>query len=56
MSTRQQDWLEELDNLINSVPDIYLPAPVAERIMEQLTEVQEQVQEQIELRSTDWES
>jgi hypothetical protein len=56
MATKQSQWLEDLDNLINTVPDIYLPAPVAERVMAQLEEIQEQVLEQIDLRSTEWES
>lgn len=56
MTTRQQTWLENLDELINTVPDLYLPTPVAERIMDQLSVIQEEIVEQIELRSTDWEA
>jgi len=56
MPTKQAQWLEDLDDLINRLPDIYLPEPVVNSIMEQLETVQDEVTEQIELRSTDWES
>lgn len=56
MATKQQQWLEDLDELINRIPDIYLPPHVANKVEEYLTQVQEDVTEQIELRSTEWES
>jgi hypothetical protein len=56
MPTKQAQWLEDLDDLINRLPDIYLPEPVVDSIMEQLETVQDEVTEQIELRSTDWEA
>ena len=53
---KQAEWLEDLDELINRIADINLPGPVAEKIENQLTDLQEQVLEQIELRSTDWDN
>ena len=54
MATKQAQWLEDLDDLINRVPDIYLPEPIAEKLIAELEEIQEDVLEQIELRSSDW--
>lgn len=56
MASKQAQWLEDLDDLINRLPDIYLPEPVVASIMDQLESVQQEVTEQIELRSTDWEN
>jgi hypothetical protein len=52
---RRLDWLEELDDLINRVPDLRLPGPVADQLQEQLAQIEETVNEQFELRSTEWE-
>lgn len=56
MARPQEQWLEDLDELINRIPDIYLPPNIATKVEEYLTQVQEDVAEQIELRSTDWEN
>jgi hypothetical protein len=56
MATRNEQWLEDLDNLICQVPSLFLPEPVRDNIMLQLEALQEDIQEQIELRSTDWEN
>jgi hypothetical protein len=56
MSNRRDEWLEELDDLINRLHDLGFPEPIAHKIESYLTQVQEDVQEQIELRSTDWEN
>jgi hypothetical protein len=54
MATRNDQWLEDLDNLINQVPSLFLPEPIKDDIMLKLETLQEEIQEQIELRSTDW--
>jgi hypothetical protein len=54
MATMQEKWLEDLDDLINRVPDIYLPEPIADNLIAKLEEIQQDVLEQIELRSSDW--
>lgn len=54
--TRNDQWLEDFDNLINQVPSLYLPDPVRDTIMARLEQVQEEIQEEFELRSTDWEA
>jgi len=56
MATRNEQWLEDFDNLIYQVPGLFLPEPVRDNIMLQLEALQEDIQEQIELRSTDWEN
>lgn len=56
MTTRNDQWLEDLDDLISQVPGLFLPEPVRDTIMAKLELVQEEIQEQIELRSTDWEA
>lgn len=56
MSKPQEQWLEDLDELINRIPDIYLPPHVATKVEEYLTQVQEEVSEQADLRSTEWEN
>lgn len=56
MAGKQEQWLEDLDDLINRIPDIYLPPHVALKVEEYMTQVQEDVTEQIELRSTEWEN
>jgi hypothetical protein len=56
MATRNEQWLEDLDNLIWQVPSLFLPEPVRDSIMSKLETLQEEIQEQIELRSTDWEA
>lgn len=56
MATNQAQFLEDLDDLINRLPDLYLPAPVVDHLMVKFEELQEELLEQIELRSTDWES
>ena len=54
MAHRNNEWMEELDNLINQVPSLFLPEPVRDRIMARLEAMQEEIQEEMELRSTDW--
>lgn len=56
MANRQEQWLEDLDELINRIPDIHLPPHVATKVEEYLTQVQEDVSEQMDLRSTEWET
>lgn len=56
MSNRRDEWLEELDELINKLPDLGLPEPIVNKLIEKLDEVVDEMQEQFELRSTDWES
>jgi hypothetical protein len=56
MTTRNDQWLEDLDDLICQVPSLFLPEPIRDAIMAKLELVQEEIQEQIELRSTDWEA
>lgn len=54
MTTRLAQWMEDLDDLINRVPDLYIPDPVKEEVINRLEEIQEEVTEQAELRSVDW--
>lgn len=56
MAQRNDQWLEDLDNLICQVPSLFLPEPVRDAIMAKLERVQEEIQEEMELRSTDWEA
>jgi hypothetical protein len=56
MATRNEQWLEDLDNLIWQVPGLYLPELVHGSIMSKLEALQEDIQEEFELRSTDWEA
>lgn len=56
MTHRNDQWLEDFDNLICQVPSLFLPEPVRDSIMQKLENLQEEIQEEFELRSTDWES
>ena len=56
MATRNEQWLEDLDDLINRVPDLFLPNAVREQIMTRLEDLQEEVEQQMTLRSTEWEA
>jgi hypothetical protein len=56
MATRNEQWLEDFDNLIYQVPGLFLPEPVRDAILAKLEQVQEEIQEEFELRSTDWEA
>jgi len=56
MTHRNDQWLEDFDNLICQVPSLFLPEPVRESIMQKLENLQEEIQEEFELRSTDWEA
>jgi hypothetical protein len=53
---RNDQWLEDLDQLICQVPSLFLPEPVRDAIMLKLENIQEEISEQIELQSTDWEA
>lgn len=55
MANRRDEWLEELDDLISRMPDLGLPEPVVDKLIEKLDEVVDEMQSQFELRSTDWE-
>jgi hypothetical protein len=56
MATRRDEWMEELDDLISRLPDLGLPEPVVDMIIEKLDLVVDEIQEQFDLRSTDWEA
>jgi len=51
---RNDQWLEDFDQLICQVPSLFLPEPVRDAIMLKLEAVQEEISDQIELQSTDW--
>lgn len=51
---RNDQWLEDLDQLICQVPSLFLPEPVRDAIMLKLENIQEEISDQIELQSTDW--
>jgi hypothetical protein len=55
MATRRDGWMEELDDLINRLPDLGLPEPIIDTISGKLDAVADEIQEQFDLRSTDWE-
>jgi hypothetical protein len=55
MANRRDTWLEELDDLISRMPDLGLPEPVVDKLIEKLDEVVDEMQAQFDLRSTDWE-
>jgi tetrahydromethanopterin S-methyltransferase subunit G len=56
MATRNEQWLEDLDDLINRVPDLYMPPAVRDNLMSRLEELQEEVEQHMTLRSTEWEA
>jgi hypothetical protein len=56
MATKIQQWLEDFDDLINRVPDLYIPEAIKDHITDRLEQIQLEVTEQVELRSTDWEA
>jgi len=51
---RNDQWLEDFDQLICQVPSLFLPEPVRDAIMLKLENIQEEISDQIELQSTDW--
>jgi hypothetical protein len=56
MATRLAQWQEDFDDLINRVPDLFLPEAIKDHIIARLEVIQEEINEQVELRSTDWEA
>jgi len=54
MTRRNDKWLEDFDDLICQVPELFLPEPVRDSILQRLELLQEEILEEIELRSTDW--
>jgi len=56
MTHRNDQWLEDFDNLICQVPSLFLPEPVRDSIMQKLENLQEEIQEEFDLRGTDWEA
>jgi len=51
---RNEQWLEDFDQLICQVPSLFLPEPVRDAILLELENIQEEISAQIELQSTDW--
>ena len=56
MANKNTTWLEDLDDLINRIPDLYIPEPARDRLMQRMEAIQEEVLDQIDLRSTEWEA
>lgn len=56
MATRREQWLEDFDDLITRMSDLYLPEPLKDKFQLRLEELQEEINEQMELRSVDWDS
>jgi hypothetical protein len=54
LATKTAQWIEDLDDLINRVSDLYISEPVRDDITSRLEQILEDIQEEVILRDTGW--